>query len=96
MRILDMLYDFIDNADFLTAKQAKLSLKYTEFDRLRADRDQYNRRILYRGYKIADGNISLMATGLGMSRNSVYKYLKALFGEDYKKVIMSYTELNIE
>ena len=78
------MYDFLDNADFLKAKQKRNAVVITEFDRLRADRDHYNRNLLFRAYCIADGNISLMARGLGYSRATLVKYLIEAYSKDYK------------
>jgi DNA-binding NtrC family response regulator len=62
-------------------------LKKEEFKKLLVKRDYYNKKLLFKAYVIADGNISDMAKGLGTSRVSLYKHLREVFGWDYEPAI---------
>lgn len=83
-------YDFIDNADFLKARQKRAELMYTEFDRLCAERDHFYRKLFFKAYCIANGNISAMARGLGYTRSTLMKYLKQLYSDDYRTILEGY------
>ncbi len=64
----------------------------TEFQRLLAERDYYNKKFLHRAYLLAEGNLSVMAKGLKISRVTLYKFMREAFGYDWKLAVKRYEE----
>src|SRR5580704_7360774 len=85
-----MSYDFIDYNEFNKNKKNKKDLLFTKFDELNVAKDRYLRKYFYRAYTIADGNIKCMSEGVKLTRNTVYKYLKKLFGKNFKEELKKY------
>jgi len=61
-----------------------------KFRKLLDERDHFNRKLLHRAFFLADGNIVKMASGMQLSRGSLYKYLRESFGEEFKHVLIGY------
>jgi len=88
--INDEEYYYIDNNDYFISKQKKIKSVYSEFDKLLKEKNMFYRKFLYKGYIISKGNISLMARGLHIERNTLYRYLKKVFGINFRNILRTY------
>lgn len=78
------MYDFIDWEEFLKKRHKKNTEVYTALDSLCKDREEFQKKLLFKAWLITDGNISKMAKGLKLSRNTLLKYLRIYYGEEYQ------------
>lgn len=65
----------------------ELRIKYK---RLINKRDYFNKKFIFDAYVLAEGNISIMAEGLKLTRPTLYKYIREMFGWNFKPKIESF------
>ena len=92
----ELEYDFIDHSDFFKKRQKSKAKIYTKLDALCLERDIFYKKLLFKAWCITDGNVSMMAKGLKLSRGALYKYLKDIYGNDYINILNNYMAKNDE
>lgn len=60
-----------------------------EFKELKSAIEATYKEHFIEGYKLAGGNVSKLALGLGLSRTTVHRYLKNNFSEDYRRKLIA-------
>lgn len=61
----------------------------SEWVSLRQQVEDDYKNLVIKGYKMAGGNVSHLALGLGLSRGTMTKFLQKNFGTNYKRVLLS-------
>lgn len=66
-----------------------MGIPIDDFKHIREEIKETYKKLFMEAYRLAGGNVSVLALGLGLSRGTVHRYIKENFGKDYRRTLMS-------